>query len=361
MANPELAKALLAAAASINPYSRNRFGNLAGAISTGLGTYQQGQQEAQQKQAIASVGGEGPERYKALAQYWADKDPAKAKQYLDLAASLSPQKPKGFGQTFTSNGRIYQLTDSGEPIDLGPAPQEAAKAPTSRVIKKGSSEVTQEWDGSKWVDVATAPRELGGGSGQLVQTLGPDGKPRFERVPSGGLPAGVPIPPGYSPDFHPVQAGPFTLADPKAGVEQRKVFGYVDRMVNAENEIAKVASGTPTEATGVIGAIPLIGSYAKRKTQTPEQQQYETLANEWIRAKLRKESGASIPPEEMAQEFETYFPQPGDDKDRIEAKRKLRAQAINSTAKESGARGNFAPSGAAPKIKRYNPATGRIE
>ena len=59
---------------------------------------------------------------------------------------------------------------------------------------------------------------------------------------------------------------------------------------------------------------------------TPEQQQYATAAREWIRAKLRKESGAAIPAEEMQEEYETYFPMPGDTPERIKLKSDLRKQ-----------------------------------
>ena len=37
-------------------------------------------------------------------------------------------------------------------------PKEEAKAPTSRKIDRGSEEITQEWNGKEWVDVARSPK-----------------------------------------------------------------------------------------------------------------------------------------------------------------------------------------------------------
>lgn len=44
-----------------------------------------------------------------------------------------------------------------------------------------------------------------------------------------------------------------------------------------------------------------------------KQKQYIQGAMQWVRAKLRKESGASISPDEFAADYRVFFPQPGDD------------------------------------------------
>ena len=47
-------------------------------------------------------------------------------------------------------------------------PKEEAKAPTSRKIDRGSEEITQEWNGKEWVDVARSPKwqpTVAGGTG----------------------------------------------------------------------------------------------------------------------------------------------------------------------------------------------------
>jgi hypothetical protein len=96
-----------------------------------------------------------------------------------------------------------------------------------------------------------------------------------------------------------------------------------------------LASGLPTVTTETAGGIPLIGGYVQRKLMTPEQQKYKQAADNWIRANLRKESGAVIGEEEMAAEYRTYFPQPGDTPEVIAQKaeaRELTTQAMRQNA-----------------------------
>lgn len=70
--------------------------------------------------------------------------------------------------------------------------------------------------------------------------------------------------------------------------------------------------------------------------RSPEQQKYRQAADQWIRAKLRKESGATITPEESEGEFRTFFPAPGDSAEAIAQKKLARQQAIQGMIAESG-------------------------
>ena len=146
--------------------------------------------------------------------------------------------------------------------------------------------------------------------------------------------------------------------------EQRKALGFGDRMLNAEQILAEVPNGLPDAGTQMAGAIPLVGNLARNAAMTPDQQKYYNAAQEWIRAKLRKESGAVIGDQEAKDEFRTYFPMPGDSKETIAQKAKLRQFAIGSLAREAGT--YYDPAGVTqPKpsvsIRRYNPITGMIE
>ena len=148
---------------------------------------------------------------------------------------------------------------------------------------------------------------------------------------------------------------------------QRAAAGYAERMVIA-NTIANQLppAALPTVGTSTAGGVPLIGSYLQRKVMSPEQQLYKQAADDWIRAKLRKESGAVIGEEEMAREYETYFPQPGDEPQVIKQKEAARATAISAMIKNAGATFKMPevaprPNAQQPTIKRYNPATGKVE
>jgi hypothetical protein len=133
--------------------------------------------------------------------------------------------------------------------------------------------------------------------------------------------------------------------------------GFAKRMEESEKIIGELqeahknkSGAAPNEArTGLAGQIASViepipsagltdalGAGIVRRTATPQQQQYLNAADNWIRANLRKESGASIPPEEMQQEYTTYFPMPGDSKEVIEQKRKSRMVTQEAVRQASG-------------------------
>lgn len=124
---------------------------------------------------------------------------------------------------------------------------------------------------------------------------------------------------------------------------QAKTAGYAERMVNAEAELGNVLTKHKDFDPAAASLNPfdanfweaLNRKYGPNIMQSPEYQTYRTASQEWIRAKLRKESGAVIGEQEMADEFATYFPQPGDTQERIELKTRLRAQALETLKAES--------------------------
>jgi hypothetical protein len=73
-----------------------------------------------------------------------------------------------------------------------------------------------------------------------------------------------------------------------------------------------------------------------RSGQSVETQKYDQAAQDWIRAKLRKESGAAIGKDEMVQEYNTYFPQVGDSPDKLAQKAEARRVATLGMQKSAG-------------------------
>ena len=111
---------------------------------------------------------------------------------------------------------------------------------------------------------------------------------------------------------------------------------FADRMGKAEQVLSTVTAGgyNPTNTRDVVaGAVPFAGNFFT----TPEGQQYKSAQEDWVRAKLRKESGAVIGEEEMAREITTYFPQPGDGPEVIAQKAAQRATAQEGMARQAGA------------------------
>jgi len=131
--------------------------------------------------------------------------------------------------------------------------------------------------------------------------------------------------------------------DPESKVKpptdsQLRAGGFYDRMKQSIGIIdpLEAAGEYPMVGAAMAQSIPFVGDVAKRVVMSPEEQRYQQAADDWIRAKLRQESGAVISDDEMRSEYNTYFPQPGDSKEVIAQKRRARQTATNSMAKAAG-------------------------
>lgn len=128
---------------------------------------------------------------------------------------------------------------------------------------------------------------------------------------------------------------------PQSTEGEKLSSGYYDRMQAAEQEMVSVGpTGYPT--FGTAGA-RLAGATAERVVMTPEQQRYKQAQSDWVRAKLRKESGAVIAEEEMREEIRTYFPQPGDSQAVIKQKERARAVAVSAMGRNAGRAADLPP------------------
>lgn len=120
--------------------------------------------------------------------------------------------------------------------------------------------------------------------------------------------------------------------------------------------------------SGILGAVPAIGGKLEEKTSSAmnilptwaggpssEQQQVEQARRNFITAVLRKESGATISPEEFYGEDKKYFPQLGDSPPVILQKRAARDLAIRAMDIQSG---NKAPNAGLPGAQPVAPAQG---
>jgi hypothetical protein len=116
---------------------------------------------------------------------------------------------------------------------------------------------------------------------------------------------------------------------PKLTEGQSSASGYLLRMNEAEKILTPIelAGKQPGFVSAAAGSIPMVGSTAQNIVSGAETQKYRQAQADWVRAKLRKESGAVIGPEEMQDEIKTYFPQPGDSSAVIEQKRVARLNA----------------------------------
>ena len=129
---------------------------------------------------------------------------------------------------------------------------------------------------------------------------------------------------------------------------EQKAYGFAQRMefsdqVIKELETKALAEGQdptilyPTVTSQAASGVPLVGNYLRTKTLSPVQQQYRQAQENWIRANLRKESGAVISPQEMDDEIRTYFPQPGESSEVIQQKQLARQVTQDAMKTSAGA------------------------
>lgn len=126
-----------------------------------------------------------------------------------------------------------------------------------------------------------------------------------------------------------------TEADPagSAGVDQRKNAGFYQRAARAAGLYEEHA----VQPRGLVGqTIANAFPGAANVNADADRQRAETAARDFIRATLRYESGAAIAPSEFAEQYATYFPQPGDAPETIAMKATLRQNAIDALRISAG-------------------------
>lgn len=109
----------------------------------------------------------------------------------------------------------------------------------------------------------------------------------------------------------------------KPTVDEQKASGFAQRMEFSEEKIkelenkyaqdmltkgSKANVPYPTVGMSIAGSLPFVGDFARSKVASDEQALYRQAQENWVRANLRKESGAVIGADEMDKEIQTYFP-----------------------------------------------------
>jgi hypothetical protein len=134
---------------------------------------------------------------------------------------------------------------------------------------------------------------------------------------------------GGAPDYGPSKVTPPTVMN----VEQAKSAAYVDRMLQANevmNSLDTVAMDWVQRTKGKMG------DFVGYNISSPEYQQVKIAQENFITAKLRDESGASIGTPEFERDRLTFFPQPGEDAATIELKRRFRQTTIEGMQRQAG-------------------------
>lgn len=131
--------------------------------------------------------------------------------------------------------------------------------------------------------------------------------------------------------------------------------GFASRMVAAQAITSKLPTGAqPKTGEAVLSVIPLIGKAIPEIIPegigglSSERRQYLQAANNFIRANLRKESGAAIGVDEWLAEFVNYFPQYTDDPQTVKNKEIFR-NILTQNMVAAGGKSYKAPSMEVPQ------------
>jgi hypothetical protein len=113
----------------------------------------------------------------------------------------------------------------------------------------------------------------------------------------------------------------------------RSAAQYAQRMTAAEALLTGNKEQAPSLTEKAAG---MLGETAANVTRSPERQKSLQAQRDWVRAKLRKESGAAIGVDEMENEIRTYFPQIGDSEAVKQQKALARQQATQGLIQSAG-------------------------
>jgi len=112
---------------------------------------------------------------------------------------------------------------------------------------------------------------------------------------------------------------------PKTTEGEKSAAGYLSRMRASEKLLDELSVDGP--AVRNMTSFFVGGTNFEGMALNERQGKILQAQRDWVRAKLRKESGAVIGADEMAEEIRTYFPLPGEGPELTEQKRQARKAA----------------------------------
>ncbi|MDN4481888.1 hypothetical protein, partial [Demequina muriae] len=107
----------------------------------------------------------------------------------------------------------------------------------------------------------------------------------------------------------------------KANTQELNNAGFYQRMVQADKDLSSLEQ-KGYDPTNLRDKLTAGGTF--NALSSADGQKYHQAAMNWVRANLRKESGAAIGAAEAEQEFRNYFPQIGDSDAVIAQKAQMR-------------------------------------
>jgi hypothetical protein len=290
-------------------------------------------------------------QYQQIADLYAAQGRSEdAKRYQEMSEKLNP-RPEIVGQPIEvtdtkgspilvqqyKDGSVKTMTGYGPKRDVVLQNQGGQTVAIDKSKLKGGETFAQTMTPAEIANLGIARGNLAvaqGGLGLRQQEFArsafdrvdtPEG---FFNVPKGG---GVAVP-VMGP------SGQLKGAGGKPTEGETNAAGFAQRMELAQSIFQRLPAGSqPGVGTRMAEAVPFVGgALARGVVQSADTQMYDQAAQDWIRAKLRKESGAAIGADEARQEYATYFPMVGDSPEKIAQKAEARRVVTEGMQKSAG-------------------------
>jgi hypothetical protein len=292
-------------------------------------------------------------QYQQIADIYAAQGKSEdAKRYQEMAEKLNP-RPEITGQPFEvtdpkgnpllvqqyKDGTVKTMQGYGPKRDVVLTNLGGQTVAVNKSSLKGGETFAQTMTPSEIANLQVARGNLAVAQGGLGLRQQEFARGAFDRVETPEGFAYVPKAPGGA--AMPVMgAGGQQLkgvSGSKPTEGETNAAGFAQRMELAQSIIGSLPAGSqPGAGTRTLEAIPFVGGALARSGQNVQTQQFDQAAQDWIRAKLRKESGAAIGVDEARQEYATYFPMVGDSAEKIAQKAEARRVVTLGMQKSAG-------------------------
>ncbi len=186
--------------------------------------------------------------------------------------------------------------------------------------------------------------------GAPIAATDSQGNPVFIRPPKDGMGAPV-VMEGYTPPEKPTEA-------------EAKSATFHQQMNAASNELQNIEKSLDVTSLGSQLGVRMAGGLTN-PLASKEAQRYRQAQEQWSEAFLRIKTGAAATQDEVDRNITTFFPQIGDSAEVIAQKKRQRVNAERDVKSMAGTamrrieRTNTQPQSGT--VRKYNPATGRIE
>ena len=306
--------------------------DIGGAISRALGQYQNNQldteeravssrERADQNKLLTSIPAAGPERTQA--QYNAALRMPSLRSIIEhqMGSDARSQDRADERQWRTEQADLNRIETGEQKAADRVAKEDLKQIPTVQIFHKDGST-----NAAASANASNAAQQYAGAATQVG--VDRDGNPVYRLTKTGKLY-------GFDEEGKPrehegiIAPKPANAGNPTEA--ERSSAGYLGRMQESEKNLGD-AKPLPYLQQRALERAPGLTNYTMDDKQQVTRQQQE----DWVRAKLRKESGAVIGDEEMAREIRVYFPQAGDKPEVLRQKAQSRMQAQEQMKSSAG-------------------------